>query len=169
MTALATKNDPIDQVINPLDAVEVVLSTYNLEYIRADEDQLAISISGKCAGYQIYLTWQAEFNALQIIAQYPSHMNTPPDSIIAHLLMKANAQLWLGHFELSDERVMQYRYTTILSTEEEPAVADYLNDLLKLTIAECDRFFPAYQIICHDMQAPADTLAFAMQDTVGMG
>ena len=92
--------DMISDSPNPLDAVEAVLSTYNLDYIRMDDDELVLSVAGQLASYRLFLTWQDEFEALQIICQFPTTLNCHDDDAMARLLMSANAQLWLGHFEL---------------------------------------------------------------------
>ena len=161
--------DIIGETHNPLDAVEAVLSTYNLDYIRMDDDELVLSVAGQLASYRLFLTWQDEFEALQIICQFPTCLNCQNDDNMARLLMTANAQLWLGHFELSDDNTMQFRYTTLLRAPIPMHGVDHMNDLFKLAVAECDRFYPAVKLIC-EQKAPAnDILALAMQDTVGQG
>ena len=161
--------DLISDSPNPLDAVEAVLSTYNLDYIRMDDDELVLSVAGQLASYRLFLTWQDEFEALQIISQFPANLLCRNDAGMAHLLMSANAQLWLGHFELSDENIMQFRYTTLLRSPMPVHGVDHMNDLFKLAVAECDRFYPAVKMICEQAHAANDILAFAMQDTVGQG
>lgn len=152
---------------NPLDAVEAVLTTYNLDYIRMDDDELVLSVAGQCASYRLFLTWQDEFEALQIICQFPTHLKTNDEVAMARLLMAVNAQLWLGHFELSDDGTMQFRYTTLLRAPLPGHGVDHMNDLFKLAVAECDRFYPAVKLLCDDVMTPRDALAFAMQDTAG--
>ncbi len=169
MTFNSTEIDLSSDTPNPLDAVESVLSTYNLDYIRTDDDELVLSVAGASTSYRLFLTWQTEFEALQIICQFPAHMNLPDDSTLARLLFTANAQLWLGHFELGEERTMQFRYTTLLQTELPGQGVDYMNDLFKLAVAECDRFYPALHLICVDPQTSDAALAFAMQDIAGRG
>jgi hypothetical protein len=152
---------------NPLDMVEAVLTTYNLDYIRMADDELALSVAGQCASYRLVLTWQDEYEALQIVCQYPMHMVCSNDATIAKLLMTANAQLWLGHFERVEEGQMQFRYTTLLRGPAPDHGVDQMNDLLKLAVAECDRFLPALNMLRDDGAALPQDLAFAMQDTIG--
>lgn len=161
--------DMIADTPNPLDAVETVLATYNLDYIRMDDDELVLSVAGTCASYRLFLTWQHEFEALQIICQYPAGMALPDDHTLARLLFTANVQLWLGHFEVGEERTVQFRYTTLMQTGAPGCGVDYMNDLFKLAVAECDRFYPALKLICDDASADTAALAFAMQDIAGEG
>lgn len=161
--------DMISDTPNPLDAVETVLATYNLDYIRMDDDELVLSVAGTCASYRLFLTWQNEFEALQIICQFPSTLALPDDSALARLLFTTNMQLWLGHFELGEERTIQFRYTTLLHSGVPGCGVDYMNDLFKLAVAECDRFFPALNLICDNVMTDDAVLAFAMQDTAGEG
>jgi hypothetical protein len=159
--------DDVKTLPNPLDAVEHVLSTYNLDYVRMDDDELALSVAGQCTSYHLFLTWQNEFGALQIICQFPHDMPLPDNAALARVFMLANAQLWMGHFELSDERYLQFRYTAMLRPMGPAGGVDHMNDLFKLAVAECDRFYPAARMICDNSSAPDAALMFAMQDIMG--
>lgn len=154
---------------NPLDAIEAVLTTYNLDFARMDEDELVLSVAGQCTSYRLFLTWQDEFGALQVICQFPTEMVPTYEPALARLLMAANAQLWLGHFECAEDRTLQFRYTTLLPHKERDEGVDQMNELFKLAVAECDRFYPALKMLCDHTDVPLSTLAFAMQDTAGMG
>lgn len=169
MRSSAAHLDSAADTVNPLDAVEAVLATYNLDYIRMADDELVLSVAGARASYRLFLTWQDEFDALQIICQFPDTLPLPDDTVIARLLFSANMQLWLGHFEMGEERTMQFRYTTMIVAGSPLGGVDHLNDLFKLAVAECDRLYPALRLICDDRQVDAATLAFAMQDTAGQG
>lgn len=161
--------DIVNPSPNPLDAVEAVLSTYNLDYVRMDDDELVLSVAGQLASYRLFLTWQNEFEALQIICQFPAEMTCTDETATARLLMAANAQLWLGHFELAEDGVMQFRYTTMMRGPLPGQGVDHMNDLFKLAVAECDRFFPALKLLCENVTAPWALFDFAMQDPVGQG
>jgi hypothetical protein len=154
---------------NPLDAVEAVLTTYNLDFIRMDDDELVLSVAGQCASYRLFLTWQNEFGALQVICQFPTEMIPDAHAPLADLLMRANAQLWLGHFECAEDQTLQFRYTTLLPQKSQDDGVDHMNELFKLAVAECDRFYPALKILCDRADVSLATLSFAMQDTAGMG
>ena len=155
-----------DSPTNPLDAVEHVLSTYDMDYIRVHEDELALSVAGQCTSYSLYLNWQDEFEALQIICQYPDNIVPADSNALARVLASANAQLWLGHFEHSPDGPVQFRYTTLMP-QNLIAGVDQMNDLFKLAVAECDRFYPALRLVCDSPETSPDILAFAMQDIVG--
>lgn len=152
---------------NPLDAVEAVLTSYNLEYIRMDDDELILSVAGQHGNYRIFLNWQDEYEALQIICQTSIHLMSGDDINISRLIMAANTQIWLGHFEISDENVIQFRYTTMLRAPLSGNGVDHMNDLFKLSVTECDRFYPAFKLMVDDTGASEHTLAFAMQDVAG--
>lgn len=159
--------DIISDSPNPLDAVESVLSSYNLEYIRMDDDELILSVAGQHASYRLFLTWQDEFEALQIICQTSVTVGSADEINLSRLIMAANTQLWLGHFELSDENVIQFRYTTLLRAPLPGSGVDHMNDLFKLAVSECDRFYPAFKLLTDDVAPSEHTLAFAMQDVAG--
>ncbi len=165
--SLSSQNRQTTQNIsNPLDAVEQVLSTYDMDYVRMHDDELALSVAGQCASYNLNLNWQDEFDALQIICQYPDHMVPQDTNARARILMSANAQLWLGHFEHSLDGPIQFRYTTLMP-DNFTAGVDQMNDLFKLAVAECDRFYPALRLMCDAPDTPTEILAFAMQDIMG--
>jgi hypothetical protein len=155
-----------ENLSNPLDAVEQVLSTYDMDYVRMDDDELVLSVAGQCTSYNLHLNWQDEFGALQIICQYPESMVPGDLNARGRLLMTANAQLWLGHFEFSLDGVIQFRYTTLMPDHFTTGV-DQMNDLFKLSVAECDRFYPALRLICDAPDTPDNVIAFALQDIMG--
>jgi hypothetical protein len=152
---------------NPLDAVESVLSAYDLDYRRTHTDELILSVAGQYTSYRLFLTWQHEFQALQINCLYPEHLMVTDHERLAQLFMAANAQLWLGHFELSDDAQIQFRYTAVIPANT--AGIEQMNDLFKLAVAECDRFYPALRLLADHPTTPLDVLSFAMQDIAGEG
>lgn len=166
MSFSSLHREPTQDPANPLDAVEQVLSTYDMDYVRMHDDELVLSVAGQCASYNLHLNWQDEFDALQIICQYPDHLVPTDVNARARVLMSANAQLWLGHFEHSLDGVVQFRYTTLMPENFTTGV-DQMNELFKLAVAECDRFYPALRLVCDAPDTPAEILAFAMQDIMG--
>ncbi len=123
----------------------------------------------KSGSYRLFLNWQDEFGALQIICQFPTERSLPTETVLARLFMAANAQLWLGHFECGDDRIVQFRYTTLLHAALPSGGIAHMNDLFKLAVAECDRFFPALRLLTDQPEAPDALLTFALQDIVGEG
>ena len=83
------------------------------------------------------------------------------------LLALANEKLWLGHFDLaSEEGALLFRHTIPLRGARGISV-EQLEDTVDTALLECDRVYPALQMVIWGNQPVGEAIAAAMMDTVG--
>ena len=78
-----------------------------------------------------------------------------------------NENLWIGHFDLVAEGAAPvYRHTVPLRGAA-GASAEQLEDLIDAAVVECERFYPALQLVVWGGRSIADALTVARMDTIG--
>jgi hypothetical protein len=86
---------------------------------------------------------------------------------IYELLALANEKLWLGHFDLSTEDNSPAFRHAILLRGLLAASAEQVEDLVDIALSECERFYPAFQLVVWGGKRAAEAIAAAMIDPVG--
>ena len=86
---------------------------------------------------------------------------------IYELLALVNDSMWLGHFGIwESEGLPMFRHA--LPLRGAPFLApEQVEDLLDVTISECERFYPAFQFLVWGGKNPSDALDAAIIETVG--
>jgi hypothetical protein len=86
---------------------------------------------------------------------------------VFELLATVNENLWIGHFDLVAEGAAPvYRHTVPLRGTV-GASAEQLEDLIDAAVVECERFYPALQLVVWGGRSIADALTVARMDTIG--
>ena len=86
---------------------------------------------------------------------------------IRQLLTLANEKLWLGHFDLwSDEDLPVFRYGMPARESALPSL-EMIEDVIDISVGECERFFPAFQFVVWGGKKPADAMMAALLETEG--
>ena len=86
---------------------------------------------------------------------------------INDLLSLINERMWFGHFELCSEAGTPMFRHTMLTRGWHGVNAEQLEDLVDIAVAECERFYPAFQFVLWGGKSPADALEAAMVDPAG--
>ncbi len=152
---------------NPLDLMEEIVSANEWLFDRSSRDELAIEVQGRWSDYRIFAVWQNEIGALQFSCQLelkvPQIRRAPTCELIAEL----NGRLWLGHFDLGPDMVMPTFRHTLLLRGVAGASSEQLEDLVEFAIAECERFYPAFQFVIWGGKSASEAMSAAILDTVG--
>ena len=86
---------------------------------------------------------------------------------VNELLATVNDKLWLGHFGMSpSDNLLTFRQTVLLRGARGASV-EQLEDLVDIAVTECDRFYPAFQMVIWGGQPAGDAVAAAMLDPAG--
>lgn len=151
--------------LNPLDNVEDILAGNNWVYNRTNDDELIVSIAGRHCSYNLYFLWQEHMNAVQYVCEYEMNIN-PENKICAYeTIMDMNATLWMGHFEvMRDSLIPSFRYTLLQGAS---AQAECIENIVEISLAQCERFQPVFQVLAHEIPANPQSLSLAMMDTSG--
>jgi hypothetical protein len=91
----------------------------------------------------------------------------PKKIAVYELIGSVNEKLWLGHFDLlSDDGTVMFRHTVPLRGLQAASV-EQLEDLVDTAVVECERFYPAIQMVVWGGQSVQNALAAALMETVG--
>ncbi|MCB1783310.1 MAG: YbjN domain-containing protein [Alphaproteobacteria bacterium] len=157
-----------DDLPNPLDSVEEILSGNNWTYDRMDSDQLVVRVAGKSCAYRLFFIWQENMGALQYCCQYELELSKDNLAISSAVLMDINTALWLGHFEISRENFTpSFRQTCLFKGADANAHSEKIEDLVDISLAQCERYYPVFHILSQEDGALAEHLSLALMDTAG--
>ncbi len=148
MSALAQHRDIFEDVSNPLDSVEEILCANDWVFDRVNEDELTVQVSGKMGDYKLFFSWQDDYSAMQFCCEYD--LNIKPDAmdVAAKMMTSINSGLWLGHFDFRENTsVPCFRHTTLFRGMTQTSGADHMEDLVDIAIAECERFYMAFDVL----------------------
>ena len=152
---------------NPIDLVEEIVIANDWTHDRASEEELVVEIGGRWCDYRLYFLWQEELSALHFSCGFDMRVPKRRRVALYELLALANEKMWLGHFDLAaGETSPAFRYAVLLRGIG-TASAEQVEDLVDIAISECERFYPAFQLVIWGGKPPAEALAVAMIDPVG--
>ncbi len=152
---------------NPIDVVEELVGANDWDFSRHSDSELMFEVSGQWSGYQMYFLWQHDMGALFFSCQLELRVPETKRSEVFELLATVNENLWIGHFDLVSEGAAPvYRHTVPLRGAA-GASAEQLEDLIDAAVIECERFYPALQLVVWGGRSIADALTVARMDTVG--
>jgi len=153
--------------LNPIDVVEDVIYGKKWTFSRSDDYELVAEISSEWCQYRLYFTWSEQINAISYTITFD--LKFPEDKIQkAHeLLALINEKLWIGHFDITSKNgIPAYRHT-VLSLPENEMLHNQLEDLVDIAIYECEKYYPAFQLVLFDGSNPKKALSLSTFDTIG--
>ena len=159
--------EPAGRNHNPLDLLEELVNANDWAFDRASDSELMVEVRSRWCDYQMCFQWEEHLQAIFFSCRFDN--KTPPNRLRAvhELLAAVNETLWLGHFGLlSDDAVLMFRHTIPLRGLPGASV-EQLEDLVDTAVTECERFYPAFQLVVWGGQTVAEAIAAAQMDTVG--
>ena len=152
---------------NPLDLLEELVTANDWPFDRASDCELMVEVGGQWCAYRMYFVWQEELSAIFFSCQLEQKVPNTRRREICELLAAINEGLWLGHFDLAaEDSLLLFRHTIPLRGAPGASV-EQLEDLVDAAVVECERFYPALQMVVWGGQTVDAAVAAAMMDTVG--
>ncbi|MEQ8355142.1 MAG: YbjN domain-containing protein [Kiloniellaceae bacterium] len=153
--------------INPLDLLEELGTANDWTLDRHSESELLIEIGGRWCSYNMFSVWQANVSSMFFSCHFDMKVPEIRRIEVCELLAQANERLWLGHFDLmAEERALMYRHTIPLRGLS-GASLEQLEDLVEAALMECDRIYPALQLVVWGDSPVREALDAALLETVG--
>lgn len=153
--------------IHPIDIVETLATHHEWDFDRVGEDQIAMAIEGVWRTYSLSLAWSAYDETLRIICTFDMD---PPDAVIPalyHAIALANDESWHGAFSLwPDQKFMVFRYGLNLAGGAS-ASAQQIDDMVGAAVMACERFYPAFQLVCWGGEDPVRAMDMAIDAAYG--
>lgn len=130
---------------NPLDILETIFLARDWAFVRVGEYEIAIEAEGGWCHKHIYFIWQAKQNCLYLSCRMQVCVAEAQRRGLDSLLTRINGQLWMGHFILCHDRGSPtYRYTLPLKSGVD---AEVVENIVQVAVEECERFYPAFQLV----------------------
>ena len=153
--------------VNPLELVERVVSANEWNFDRTSDREIAVELAGQWCDYRLFFSWREDVHALHFTCAFDVRIPAPKFREIHTLIALVNEKLWLGHFDLwAEEGLPMFRHALLLRGTR-GLVREQLEDLVEVAIAECERFYPAFQFVVWGGKAPDDALTASILETVG--
>lgn len=163
----ATLTQTRDIAANPIDVLEQIVSAHEWHFERRGEAEMAVEAPGSWCDYGLYFSWSPEINAMHFTCALDLKVPQRQRAALYELLALANERLWIGHFGMESEDGMPVFRHAVLLRGAPGASAESLEDMVDIAIIECERFFPAFQLVLWGGKSAADALAAAMLECEG--
>ena len=168
MSETASEREFYEDVANPLDSVEEILCANDWVFDRMTEDELTVQITGKMGEYKLFFQWQEEYSAMQFCCQFDIDVKREAMDEAARTMTAINSGLWLGHFDFRENTAIPcFRHTTLFRGMTQTSGADHIEDLVDIALAECERFYPVFDILSRGLPQNVADLSLAQMQVSG--
>ena len=152
---------------NPLDAVEQIAYANGWAVERQGDEEIVTEVSTAVCTFRLWFAWRADCEALHFTCAFDMKVAAPRRPSIYPLLAMINERLWLGHFDMfSDEGMVVFRHAMLLRGGG-GATPEQMVDLVHASLAECERYYPAFQFVLWGGKSPEEAIAASILDTQG--
>ena len=153
--------------LHPIDLVEHIAEHHDWEFDRIADDQIAMAVEGQWKTYAVTLAWSAHDETLRLICTF--EMEPPEERMgaVYEILNGINDMCWAGSFTWwAEQKMMVYRYGLVLAGDQ-IAGPEQVDTMINVAVQNCERFYPAFQLVAWANRAPADALQIAMAEAYG--
>lgn len=165
MTAMALESNA--PAANPIDLVEEIVLANEWAHDRASDEEMVVEIAGRWCDYRLFFVWQQDISAMHFSCGFDMKVPKARRAQVFELLAMINEKLWLGHFDLSsDDGTPSFRHAVLLRGAFGASV-EQLEDLVDIALSECERFYPAFQLVIWGGKSSEEAITGAMIDPVG--
>lgn len=164
-----TNREAIEEAENagPIEMLGAMFAAHGWACDYVSDDEVTGEIPGSWTTYQLRGIWRAEDRVLQMLCLPDVRVPESKRAVAFELLAMVNEQLWLGHFDIwSQGGVLVYRHGLMLGDDGVLSL-DMAQTAVDSAIAECDRFYPAFQFAVWGDKNPREALDAAMVDAAG--
>ena len=152
---------------NPIDIVEDVIHSKNWTFSRADDHELVAEIAAHWCQYRLYFSWSEQIKAISFTVTFDLKFPAFKSKNAYELLARINENLWIGHFDITSKNgIPAYRHT-VLEPHENELLHKQLEDLVDIAIYECEKYYPAFQLVLFEDSQPKDALKLCAIDVLG--
>lgn len=152
---------------NPIDIVEDIIHSKNWSFSRAAEDELVAEISSSWCLYRLYFAWSEKIKAINFTVTFDIKFPMANLDSIYELLALINERLWIGHFDITKKNGIPAFRHTVLAPSKNEFLSKQLEDIVDIAIYECEKYYPAFQMILFDNNKPSEALELCLFDTIG--
>lgn len=152
---------------NPLDLLEELVSANEWTFERPTDTEMMVEVEGRWCGYYLLFVWRGDVGAICFSCHFDQKIPAQSWPLVYQLLGRFNETLWLGHFDLtSDEGMVMFRHTVLLRGARGASV-EQLEDLVDTAVGECERFYPALQMVVWGGRTIDDAMTAVLMEVAG--
>ena len=152
---------------NPIDLVKEIVVANDWAHDRPSDEELVVEVAGRWSEYRMYFLWQEELSALHFSCGFDMKVPKRRRGPLYELLALANERLWLGHFDLAaGDASPAFRYAILLRGIA-TASFEQVEELVDIALSECERFYPAFQLVIWGGKTPDDAMTTAIIEPIG--
>ncbi len=152
---------------NPIDLVEEIVLANEWAHDRASDEEMVVEVAGRWCEYRMFFVWQQEISAMHFSCGFDMKVPRNRRAAVYELLAVVNEKLWLGHFDITTEDMSPAFRQAVLLRGSLGASVEQIEDLVDIALTECERFYPAFQLVLWGGKSAEDAIAAAMIDPVG--
>jgi hypothetical protein len=152
---------------NPIDLVEEIVQANEWAHDRASDEEMAVEITGRWCDYRLFFVWQREISALHFTCAFEMRVPKARRGAVFELLAVVNERMWLGHFDVTADMQSPCFRQGVLLRGASGACVEQIEDLVDIAVSECERFYPAFQLVVWGGKSAEEAIVAAMIDPVG--
>jgi hypothetical protein len=152
---------------NPIDLVEEIVQANEWAHDRASDEELMVEIGGRWCDYRLLFIWQREISALHFTCAFEMKVPRARRAAVFELLAVVNERMWLGHFDVTGDTQSPAFRQGVLLRGSTGACVEQIEDLVDIAVSECERFYPAFQLVVWGGKPAEEAIAAAMIDPLG--
>lgn len=152
---------------HPIELMQGFVDANEWRLNHASPHEVSVEVPGKWSDYSLTLTWQDQYSALHINVALDVFIIDQQFDEARRVITELNKNIWMGHFDLlEDDAGIVFRHNLLLRGTG-GATPEQIEDLIDMTLGECERAYPALFQIATGVVS-ADTAAkTALMETAG--
>ena len=152
---------------DPIELVGQVVDLNDWRLHHAYPDEISVEIPAKWSDYAMTINWQDEYAALHINVRLDIVVMDEQMDALRTVINTLNQHIWMGHFVLLDDASgIVFKHTLSLRGAEGAAL-EQIEDLVDITLGECERAYPALFQVAADSSSPEKASLLVLMETLG--
>tara|TARA_Y100001970_G_C13811952_1_gene640505 strand:+ start:136 stop:624 length:489 start_codon:yes stop_codon:yes gene_type:complete len=152
---------------NPIDVVEDIIHSKKWNFSRAADHELVAEISSKWCEYRLYFSWSQQIKVINFTITFDIKFPNNKFKEIYELLAKINEKLWIGHFDITSKNGIPAFRHTFFEPNESKILYNQLEEIVDIAIYECEKYYPAFQLILFDEVSTQEAIEICSIETIG--
>tara|TARA_B100001123_G_C14899779_1_gene863322 strand:- start:183 stop:674 length:492 start_codon:yes stop_codon:yes gene_type:complete len=152
---------------NPIDYVEDIIHSKKWSFSRAADHELVADISSQWCQYRLYFSWSEQIRAINFTITFDLKFPSFTLNAIHRLLALINEKLWIGHFDITSKSGIPAFRHTLLVPQKNDILYNQLEELVDIAIYECEKYYPAFQLVLFDEAEPQKALDLCLLEPIG--
>jgi hypothetical protein len=152
---------------NPLDRVEMLAEQRHWPLDRMSEYEAVMTVSGGWCNLDLCFAWRDELELLQSTCSFDLRVPEARQTEVMRLICFINARIVQGHFDFwPKEGTVLFRESLSLAGAAE-ANESQCDALIRAGLENCQRYYPAMQLVIWAGQTAEKAVENALLETVG--